>query len=141
MVSLSTPYPLHFQVLLTSLHLSNTDASIARCPHLYIGQHWQDMSIPVYCYLEQTGQGPGVFSDLKWAIRPLGDPLGGKPAWTDLSAPVSTMVSQVTGVNEELKQELMNSMDAILRAKYVIFLSSKFFFQMFAKCFCSLNMF
>jgi hypothetical protein len=77
------------------------------------------MSTPIYCYLEQTGQGPGVFSDIKWAIRPLGAPLRGKPAWTDFGFPVTTLVNQITGLNNDLKEDLMGSMGAILRAKYL----------------------
>ncbi|PMD46515.1 hypothetical protein L207DRAFT_629050 [Hyaloscypha variabilis F] len=86
-------------------------------PRLHIGQHWQDMSIPLYCYLEQIA--PGQFSEVKWAIRPLGDPLKGKPSWTNFTLPINSMVNQIVCLSYGMKQELMTSMKVSLTAKYV----------------------
>ncbi|KAE9370660.1 hypothetical protein N431DRAFT_509888 [Stipitochalara longipes BDJ] len=86
-------------------------------PRLHIGQHWQDMSIPLYCYLEQTAAGQ--FSEIKWAIRPLGDPLNGKPSWTNFTLPINSMVNQIACLSYGMRQELMSSMKVSITAKYV----------------------
>jgi hypothetical protein len=75
------------------------------------------MSIPLYCYLEQIA--PGQFSEIKWAIRPLGDPLKGKPSWTNFTLPINSMVNQIICLSYGIKQELMTSMKVSLTAKYV----------------------
>ena len=94
-----------------------TDTLAPRYPRLHIGQHWEDMSIPVYCYLEQSS--PGTFSELKWAIRPLGDPLKGKPSWTNFTLPINSMINQISCLSYGMKQELMSSMKVSLTAKYL----------------------
>lgn len=75
------------------------------------------MSIPVYYYLEQ--EEASTFSEMKWAIRPLGDPLKGTPSWTKFDLPISSIINQITCLNDEMKQQLMSSMEASLRVKYL----------------------
>jgi hypothetical protein len=77
------------------------------------------MSIPVFCYLEQTSSESDVLADLKWAIRPLGPPLTNAPPWTSFNMPLPTMVNQITGLSDEMRHEFMILIDSLLKAKYL----------------------
>jgi hypothetical protein len=97
--------------------LQRTDTFDPRYPRLHIGHHWQDMSIPVYCYLEQSASG--IFSEIKWAIRPLGDPLKGKPSWINFTLPINSIINQIACLSYGMKQELMSSMKVSLTTNYL----------------------
>ena len=84
-----------------------------------MGQHCQDISVPVYCYMEQRSSEKDALSDLKLASDPLGPPLRNAKEWTDFNMPMYSMRYQCACLTKEMRDEFLKLLDSALKAKYL----------------------